>query len=430
MFRLKIHKNSFTYKAIKSFTLFTLSLSFLFFAIDISSKFDKHSKSKEILLNNIRIRFIPVISLSLWNLNTDYAKSLITAIHQYPLINEVQLYGKNENLIFETKKKEKNNSSKSISISLYSPNKTNSFFIGKLKFKMSDRPFKEDLIQNIWFLFFSRMNKSILLAIFIYIFVNKFLIKPLKKTIEKLDFKNKDLIEINNSDPTEIRSLISSINELKSQNNKYIFEINSNRKKLEHSNKSLQSEQEKVRKNISLFLHDSIGQELASLKLSSQVNNLNKDHIKLIDSIIKSTKELSYDILPASIGGQSFTEGLKWLIDSNSEEINYTQCILEDIETFSLSTKINLYRIIQELVQNSIRHSNVTEITIIIESIDDQYRLTYESEGEKKNVKGPTFRSGLGLISINERIEYISGSKPTISNKEDKYVFEFYFFNS
>ena len=74
-----------------------------------------------------------------------------------------------------------------------------------------------------------------------------------------------------------------------------------------------------------------------------------------------------------------------------------------------------MFRIIQELVSNAIKHAEANEINVQISSRDDMIQITVEDDGngfDKKNVK----IEGIGLTNIQSRIDYLNATSDFISN--------------
>ena len=89
-----------------------------------------------------------------------------------------------------------------------------------------------------------------------------------------------------------------------------------------------------------------------------------------------------------------------------NSEINYSLRIVEDFCFLNDSQKLNIYRIIQEFLQNAIKHSQATSIEIELNKLDDNLILTIEDNGVGFNVKEK--KNGLGLINIQRRVDYLN----------------------
>jgi signal transduction histidine kinase len=167
-------------------------------------------------------------------------------------------------------------------------------------------------------------------------------------------------------------------------------------------------EKEKLR--ISEELHDDIGSKLSNLnkfvvnetKFSSKTRNR-------IEEIINDVRNISHKLSPNNKAIFSFKEQVENIVEEAllNSEINYSLRIVEDFCFLNDSQKLNIYRIIQEFLQNAIKHSQATSIEIELNKLDDNLILTIEDNGVGFNVKEK--KNGLGLINIQRRVDYLNG---------------------
>ncbi|MGB6269488.1 MAG: histidine kinase, partial [Olleya sp.] len=152
--------------------------------------------------------------------------------------------------------------------------------------------------------------------------------------------------------------------------------------KLENQQKILQTSidiQERERKRIAQDLHDAISSKLNIVSLSTNVllvdKTINKKQRKTLDQILEittstleSSRKIAHDLLPPIL--EKF--GLKPALEELFEEytLNTTIDIESNIETLSKLSKTNqlhIFRIVQELINNSIRHGKANELAIYME---------------------------------------------------------------
>lgn len=188
------------------------------------------------------------------------------------------------------------------------------------------------------------------------------------------------------------------------------------RKRREDSERTklLISGQERERERISMILHDSLAQILASMKMhihaisgknSIENQDLEKIH-KMIGEGIKQTRDLSHDLRPPG-----FNEGvIKVLREYIRSKINAHPEIKfdfeiqgnvdeEDMKTFN---KLNLYRMVQEIITNSINHSGGDHISLKIEKTKNYLQITVRDNGKGFNPKRRSGR-GIGLLNVKNR---------------------------
>lgn len=192
---------------------------------------------------------------------------------------------------------------------------------------------------------------------------------------------------------------------------------------------------EKERNRMASDLHDEIGPILSAVKL--RINSLDihdeedqeeveKTNLQL-DNLIKRMREISFDLMPASLTRKGFAAALNEFIDyvgkSSSLKINfqYTEANLTQ------SQAINLYRIIQEVIHNTIKHAEASELNvelrrerevIILSTMDNGKGFDYNERSREA--------SGLGLQNLLRRTE-ILGGKMYFESKKGKgttYIFE------
>jgi len=182
---------------------------------------------------------------------------------------------------------------------------------------------------------------------------------------------------------------------------------------------------EEERKRIARDLHDDIGQSLSFIK-SKIINEKGKNE-SLVSSIenelssaIEQTREISHNLYPSSLEKIGLIRSVATLMSSiqTATKLECSFDIDETIQGLSLSTQTHLFRIIQECVNNTIKHSNASGLKISIESKNGKYFvLTYQDNGI--GLKSKRSSDGIGLLSIKERANIINASME-IADKSEK----------
>ncbi|MEM8909584.1 MAG: sensor histidine kinase, partial [Bacteroidota bacterium] len=179
---------------------------------------------------------------------------------------------------------------------------------------------------------------------------------------------------------------------------------------------------EKERERWSHELHDGLGVKLSLLKqelqmLSGHFAQPRKAENKL-DSIIdeldtahQDLRNISHNIMPKSLhklGLRSAIEELLYrlrLVD-NSLEVNFfPHADLDRIPRFSQQ---QMYHIVQELLNNMIKHSQATEINLQFVQHQEQMMITMEDNGQGFDVS-KAYRNGIGLKNIKNRVSVLGG---------------------
>ncbi len=400
----------------------------MIFCVDIYLEFQENEKNRNDTIEYLKNNYAPSISISVWTYDREVTSALTTAISQFEHIEKVEVLDQFET-VFSSSGESLDKELMVHDIELLSPpSSSNRVKIGMIRVYLSNKKFYEKLRHEILGLFLSRLFKSFFLAVFVYFLITRLVVKPLLRIVSQLTYENKDPVYIEEKDKSrEVNFLIDSLNELKTKNELYIKEANQAQQEVSEYNKILQDEQEKVRKQISFFLHDSIGQNLASLKLSSQVKGMDSEFVDNIEMIISEVKELSYDILPAPVVNATFKESVDWLLNKSTNLKELKVEVSDDCESLPLNSQINLYRIIQELLQNSMKYSKMQSLEMYIKSSGDTFAFLYHSKGPETEFRKSENSNSLGNVTIEERVKYINGK--IISNKvgDSSYKLEIHF---
>ncbi|GAA4962179.1 ATP-binding protein [Algibacter aquimarinus] len=186
---------------------------------------------------------------------------------------------------------------------------------------------------------------------------------------------------------------------------------------------------ESERRRLSRELHDGIGPYLTSLKhyIENKVQNeKQKTEMKrIVDDTISEIRLMSNALMPSSIDdfgvGVALTNFVESLKNSTLIAIQYEDLTKHDQTNITNQQGINLFRICQELINNSLKHSKAKNIRITLSEFDEFISLFYFDDGigfDEKEVK-----LGSGIINIKERVEICNG-KIVINSKAGNTTFE------
>jgi signal transduction histidine kinase len=125
-------------------------------------------------------------------------------------------------------------------------------------------------------------------------------------------------------------------------------------------------------------------------------------------------KEISYNLRPYQLDRIGMTKAIEALVNKvgNSTEIEFAADIQNVDGVLSKEAEINLYRIIQESLNNIVKHSQATEAKLVVE-LGSQFLSLSISDNGKGFASGQTTNSsssGFGLIGIAERVRMIGGT--------------------
>ena len=196
--------------------------------------------------------------------------------------------------------------------------------------------------------------------------------------------------------------------------------------KREHQVKTLEAlieGEENERFRIAKELHDGVNGDLSAIKykLSSLLGMNNKvitEAIAMIDDSCKQVRAISHDLVPPSLENFNLVEATEIyctnLNDTNTETEVEFQHLGDPIEV-AKKVEINMFRIIQELVNNSIKHAKSSMINVQISNRKQHIQITVEDNGIGFN-KDDVRTNGIGLKNVRSRVDYLNASMDLISN--------------
>lgn len=172
--------------------------------------------------------------------------------------------------------------------------------------------------------------------------------------------------------------------------------------------------QEQTLRDISQELHDNISQQLGLVKL--QLNQIqlrgNMEDIPVTKAIVTQTIEdlrnLSHSLHPDRIATFSLAENIRFELERIQKIGHYAidASIAEDHFSLEKNNKLILFRIVQELLHNFLKHAEATALHIRIHYHPAVFCLEMKDNGRGME-KGKS--EGLGLISIRNRINLLKG---------------------
>lgn len=172
--------------------------------------------------------------------------------------------------------------------------------------------------------------------------------------------------------------------------------------------------QEKERQRIAGELHDSIGGNLAAIKLqlSNQTAGNRLDGlIRQVDDTYRQVRDLSHDLVPLKFSNTGFTELISGYIRQfnmpGNAVITFHAFPGEEIERIGTSLKAEMYKIIQELITNAQKHSQASKVEIQLTRLDGTLKLLFEDNGQGFSVE--TVKYGIGFQNIRERLKLFDG---------------------
>ena len=190
------------------------------------------------------------------------------------------------------------------------------------------------------------------------------------------------------------------------------------RKKLNKLEALIEGE-EKERKRIAQDLHDGINGDLSVIKY--KITSVNQDNfetkekdefeqaVSMLDNAIEQVRHISHNLAPPSLQNFNLIEAIQQycskISGSNTLKINFQN--YGELLTLNKDTETAIYRIVQEAINNIVKHSKAAEALVQINNHDNNLHITIEDNGIGFNINNKF--EGLGLKNIRSRVELLKG---------------------
>ncbi len=192
---------------------------------------------------------------------------------------------------------------------------------------------------------------------------------------------------------------------------------------------------ENERSRVAADLHDELGPLLFSVKFKlSGLETTTEDHAALeqatsyIDDIIQRIRDISNDLMPGTLVRKGALYAIEEYIDglskNSSLKINFTH---SDIPELDKAKAVNIYRLIMEIIHNTLKHAKASSLDINFKQEKDKLLLTTKDNGVGFDYEAMKYSaSGLGLRSMLNRAEVMEGDMfiESETGKGTKYIIE------
>lgn len=190
----------------------------------------------------------------------------------------------------------------------------------------------------------------------------------------------------------------------------------------EEFSRGLINAHETERRRIAAELHDSLGQSLAMIKNSAvfgvqTVANLSeaKEHLAEISAqsanAISEVREITYSLRPYLLDRLGLTKAISSLLNKIAD--NSSIKIYSNIENidglFENEAEISIYRIIQESLNNILKHAEASEAEVSISKAGRDVKIKISDNGQGFDIKERN-RAGFGLLGMTERVRMLGGT--------------------
>lgn len=191
----------------------------------------------------------------------------------------------------------------------------------------------------------------------------------------------------------------------------------------ELSTQAILEAEEKERTRIAKDLHDSVGQMMsaARMNLSSYYNQAQpaageqeeslRKIIRLVDDSCREVRAVSHSMMPAAMMKRNLPEAIRELINRiESPQLRIHFHTEGEPGEQENQTSSILYRVIQECVNNVIKHAGASELDIALLYDHEGISVTIEDNGKGFNLERLPEGAGIGLQNMRARVEFLKGT--------------------
>lgn len=194
----------------------------------------------------------------------------------------------------------------------------------------------------------------------------------------------------------------------------YFRSLNMKKKMEQQYAANLINDIENERRRISSDLHDHIGLNLILVKNQLSENYENDKMVKDLNNIVNDVRKISRNIYPSQLNKLGIRKSLETMFDQIEQStgiiVSYE---LEDLDKLDedKSKELILYRVFQELSNNSIKHSQSKSIRLTAKVTPKKINLIYQDNGigfDKSKILETS--TGMGMRNVINRVEKIGGT--------------------
>jgi len=165
--------------------------------------------------------------------------------------------------------------------------------------------------------------------------------------------------------------------------------------------------QEEERKRIAVAVHDDLGNRLNILSLWLQNIEIEDEKASAvingqIKELVDSTRKISHSLYPVNLEKLGFILYVEELISNLSKKIEIALVELKPYQAKNIFVEVQIYRIIQEFTTNVIKHSEATEVKIILRDSGTILFVVISDNGKGFNYE--MVKKGMGIKNIESRL--------------------------
>lgn len=191
----------------------------------------------------------------------------------------------------------------------------------------------------------------------------------------------------------------------------------------ELATKAVLDAEEKERERIAKDLHDGVGQMMSAAKMNlsafeSRLGTGDKEQkpelqkiIQLVDDSCREVRSVSHNMMPNALTKKNLPAAIHDFINKIDQRTLRVQLHCEGMDQrLSENTETILYRVIQECVNNTIKHAEASQLDISLVQDTNGIDCIIEDNGKGYDSGAPENSAGLGIKNISTRIQYLKGT--------------------
>ncbi len=185
--------------------------------------------------------------------------------------------------------------------------------------------------------------------------------------------------------------------------------------------KSIIEAEEKERLRIARDLHDGVAQTMTAAKMQlehfmdsveedDKLNTSLRNAFELIKDAAKEVRAVSHSMVPNALLKSGLVAAVRDFVQRmGTDKLNIHLIIHGLNDRLNEHVETVVFRVLQELVNNIIKHANATEITIQLLKEQQELSIMVEDNGKGFDINTLNEKAGIGLKNIESRVEYLNG---------------------
>jgi len=195
--------------------------------------------------------------------------------------------------------------------------------------------------------------------------------------------------------------------------------------------------QEEERKRIAQDMHDAISSKLNVIGLTANllldngtIDNEDKKSLQHIlsinNTVLESSRKIAHDLLPPILEKFGLKVALEELVEDYTKA-SKLQILhrIDPIDGLTNMDELHIFRIVQELINNALKHANATQLDIELLSNKKGFNLTFKDNGKGFDPELLESKAGLGLQNLQSRAAILKCNLAIESSKNKGSIFRF-----